>query len=179
MHSLYDLVLLYPLSILIEDSILSVILAALCKFVDHDLTIMNLTLYKASAGSGKTYTLTQAYIKQLLQPGTEARNILAITFTNAATSDMKRKIVEALAESAPEKLSQILHRYHEFSIKTIDSFVQNIIKPFAFELGLPRNYTPQIEEDLLAQDITGCRLSTCDPAGEVSGGDVGGRRIVK
>lgn len=115
---------------------------------------MNLTLYKASAGSGKTYTLTQAYIKQLLQPGTEARNILAITFTNAATGDMKRKIVEALAASAPDKLSQILHRYHEFSIKTIDSFVQNIIKPFAFELGLPRNYTPQIEEDLLAQDIT-------------------------
>ncbi|MDE7338840.1 MAG: UvrD-helicase domain-containing protein, partial [Bacteroidales bacterium] len=130
----------------------------MCKFVDHDLTIMNLTLYKASAGSGKTYTLTQAYIKQLLQPGTEARNILAITFTNAATSDMKRKIVEALAESAPEKLSQILHRYHEFSIKTIDSFVQNIIKPFAFELGLPRNYTPQIEEDLLAQDITALLL---------------------
>ena len=119
---------------------------------------MNLTLYKASAGSGKTYTLTQAYIKQLLQPGTEARNILAITFTNAATNDMKRKIVEALAESAPDKLSQILHHYHEFSIKTIDGFVQNIIKPFAFELGLPRNYTPQIEEDLLAQDITALLL---------------------
>lgn len=115
---------------------------------------MNLTLYKASAGSGKTYTLTQAYIKQLLQPGTEARNILAITFTNAATSDMRRKIVEALAREAPDRLSQILHHYHEFSVKTIDGFVQNLIKPFAFELGLPRNYTPQIEEDLLAQDIT-------------------------
>lgn len=119
---------------------------------------MNLTLYKASAGSGKTYTLTQAYLRQLLQPGTEARNILAITFTNAATSDMKRKIIEALAQEAPDKLAQILHHYHEFSIKTIDSFVQNIIKPFAFELGLPRNYTPQIEEDLLAQDITALLL---------------------
>lgn len=137
-----------------------------------------LNIYKASAGSGKTYTLTQEYLRLLLRPNTGARNILAITFTNAATADMKRKIVETLAEIAGGEykdyqklagrnetaealqkraravLRELLHQYQDFSIKTIDSFVQNLIKPFAFELGLPRNYTTNIEEQQLAEDIT-------------------------
>lgn len=154
-----------------------------------------LTIYKASAGSGKTYTLTQEYLRLLLRPGIQPGNILAITFTNAAANDMKRKILETLAqlsqgqypdwpkllspgqqppsrptmpepeqacllharlqEQAREKLRLLLHRYQDFSVKTIDSFVQNLIKPFAFELGLPRNYTPEVELKKLSEEITG------------------------
>lgn len=69
-----------------------------------------LTLYKASAGSGKTYTLTREYIKLLLgrknkdtsrytlrrSGGNAHRNILAVTFTIAATNEMKRRIIDHL-----------------------------------------------------------------------------------
>ncbi|MCM1042026.1 MAG: UvrD-helicase domain-containing protein [Bacteroides sp.] len=140
----------------------------------------SLNIFKASAGSGKTYTLTREYLRLVLRQGTGPRNILAITFTNAATADMKRKIVETLAEVACGKYADwqglldgtgiknetalrgralsvlrfLLHTWQDFSIKTIDSFVQNLIKPFAFELGLPQNYTPNIEETRLSEEIT-------------------------
>lgn len=70
-----------------------------------------LTVYKASAGSGKTYTLTYEYIKFLLgykdpdtgiyhlrtNPKEEHQSILAVTFTNKATEEMKRRIIKELA----------------------------------------------------------------------------------
>ncbi len=161
-----------------------------------------LTLYKASAGSGKTYTLTREYLRHLMKPGTLARHILAITFTNAATADMKRKIVETLQtiaqgnypdwkellyekerenilqhppkeaqtkellrERARGKLQYLLHHYQDFSIKTIDSFVQNLVRPFAFELGLPQNYTPDIELDRLGNEITARIIEECGTPG--------------
>ena len=74
-----------------------------------------LTIYKASAGSGKTYNLALTYIRHLLTDpyapvhrirpykGTPVRNhrsILAITFTNAATEEMKTRIIKRLAQLA-------------------------------------------------------------------------------
>ena len=69
-----------------------------------------LTIYRASAGSGKTYTLAYEYIRLLLghtdrdgrhrlNNGNRGghRNILAITFTNKATGEMKRRIIHELA----------------------------------------------------------------------------------
>jgi len=56
-----------------------------------------LKLYKASAGSGKTYTLALEYIKELLLGGTgKYRNILAVTFTKDATGEMKERILSDL-----------------------------------------------------------------------------------
>ena len=56
-----------------------------------------LTVYKASAGSGKTFTLAAEYIARLLQgePGMY-RHILAVTFTNKATAEMKERILQRL-----------------------------------------------------------------------------------
>ena len=142
-------------------------------------------------------------MRHLLKPGASVSRILAITFTNAATADMKRKILETLAQIAeggypdwgkllsrhqrqqyqqgPEqadavktelqaqarlKLRQILHQYQDFSVKTIDSFVQNLIRPFAFELGLPQNYTPTIELNQLSQEITERLLDECGRPGK-------------
>ena len=48
-----------------------------------------LLVYKASAGSGKTFTLAVEYIKLLIQNPRACRNILAVTFTNKATTEMK------------------------------------------------------------------------------------------
>ena len=55
-----------------------------------------LTVYKASAGSGKTFTLASEYIKLLVQNPQQYRNILAVTFTNKATEEMKMRILSQL-----------------------------------------------------------------------------------
>ncbi|ADV44472.1 exodeoxyribonuclease V subunit beta [Bacteroides helcogenes] len=57
---------------------------------------MELLVYKASAGSGKTFTLAVEYIKHLIQNPHAYRQILAVTFTNKATAEMKERILQQL-----------------------------------------------------------------------------------
>ena len=58
----------------------------------------SLSIYRASAGSGKTFALAIEYIKALLKPGAEQefKHTLAVTFTNKATAEMKSRILETL-----------------------------------------------------------------------------------
>ena len=55
-----------------------------------------LLVYKASAGSGKTFTLAVEYIKLLILNPRAYRQILAVTFTNKATAEMKERILSQL-----------------------------------------------------------------------------------
>ena len=55
-----------------------------------------LTVYKASAGSGKTFTLAKEYMVLVIQDPSAYRNILAVTFTNKATEEMKNRILSKL-----------------------------------------------------------------------------------
>lgn len=61
---------------------------------------MNFTVYKSSAGSGKTFTLVKEYLKIALgdeqMPPQKYRNILAITFTNKAAGEMKERVIKSL-----------------------------------------------------------------------------------
>jgi ATP-dependent exoDNAse (exonuclease V) beta subunit len=61
-------------------------------------TTQNFSVYKSSAGSGKTYTLVREYIVLALQSPTYFRHILAITFTNKAANEMKQRIVHGLVQ---------------------------------------------------------------------------------
>lgn len=127
-----------------------------------------LTIYKASAGSGKTFTLAVEYIKLLVQDPQNYRYILAVTFTNKATEEMKTRILsqlygianelpdselymECMREAFPNKTDRvirnrakeamelILHHYHYFRVETIDSFFQSVLRNLARELGLTAN----------------------------------------
>ena len=51
-----------------------------------------LDIYKASAGSGKTFALTLEYFRTIFASPAEYKNILAVTFTNKATEEMKSRI---------------------------------------------------------------------------------------
>ena len=141
-----------------------------------------LKIYRASAGSGKTFRLTQDYIHLLFNAKyTHAhRRILAVTFTNKATEEMKSRILEELhllasgkesnyrgglmetyrltAESVNQKarhiLTNILHDYTAFSISTIDRFFQQIIRSFAREIGVYGGYTLELDtEGVLEQAV--------------------------
>ncbi len=126
-----------------------------------------LTVYKASAGSGKTFTLAVEYIKLLVQNPTSYRNILAVTFTNKATEEMKMRIlsqlygiwkglddsksytnriltetglpIETIKERAGIALHLLLHNYNYFRVETIDSFFQSVLRNLARELDLTAN----------------------------------------
>ena len=126
-----------------------------------------LTVYKASAGSGKTFTLATEYIRLLVENPTSYRSILAVTFTNKATEEMKMRILsqlygiwKALPESdkylkviaentgyapqmirerAGQGLSNLLHNYNYFRVETIDTFFQSVLRNMARELDLTTN----------------------------------------
>lgn len=130
-----------------------------------------LTVYKASAGSGKTYTLALRYIQLLVNQPDAYRHILAVTFTNKATEEMKMRILKelyALAHDHPSSqklrdtivenlgitreqvqtntaaaLSLLLHNYTAFNVQTIDSFFQKVLRNLAREMGL--NAMPRVE----------------------------------
>lgn len=130
-------------------------------------SINPLTVYKASAGSGKTFTLTVEYIKLLIQDPSSFHNILAVTFTNKATEEMKMRILSMLyglsrqlpeaqsymdnivqstgfapvmvATQAGEALRLLLHNYNYFRVETIDKFFQSVLRNMASELDLTAN----------------------------------------
>lgn len=139
---------------------------------------MNFTVYRSSAGSGKTYTLVKEYLRLAL--GSDRpdyyRHILAITFTNKAAAEMKvrviakleelangeldthlaRDLVKALAidpmelqERASKILTSILHHYTDFSISTIDKFVHQILRTFSYDLHIPMNFDVEMDASLL------------------------------
>ncbi|MDR2911649.1 MAG: UvrD-helicase domain-containing protein [Bacteroidales bacterium] len=137
-----------------------------------------LTVYKASAGSGKTYQLVVEYLKLLLQNPYNYRHILAVTFTNKATSEMKSRILEYLnalskgvnsaysetlknelnfsdetiRQKAQQVFKNILHDYNHFSISTLDSFTQRVIKSFNRELGISPNFALELDSNMILEE---------------------------
>lgn len=134
--------------------------------------MQRIKILRASAGSGKTYRLAYEYIKNIIVRPHSYSSILAVTFTNKATEEMKSRIVaelNALSEGASSYMndllastklpkeqiirnattarSLILHDYSHFSISTIDKFFQKIIRGFVKELGLNFGYTVELNGD--------------------------------
>ncbi|TCO09254.1 UvrD-helicase domain-containing protein [Natronoflexus pectinivorans] len=136
-------------------------------------------VYRASAGSGKTYTLTKEYLILLFKNPGDYRQILAVTFTNKATAEMRSRILSTLhdiasrsgerheymsdlekASGKPENevrqlalklLRQLLHDYANFSVSTIDSFFQKVTRSFAREMGLPVGFRLELETERILQ----------------------------
>lgn len=73
-----------------------IIFVYVCRYILNAANYMELLVYKASAGSGKTFTLAVEYIKHLIINPHAYRQILAVTFTNKATAEMKERILTQL-----------------------------------------------------------------------------------
>ena len=139
-----------------------------------------LKVYKASAGSGKTFTLAVEYIKLLVDNPESYRNILAVTFTNKATEEMKQRIISQLhglangyddsndyldkitsemqvseqtvRENARLALNNIIHDYTSFRVETIDKFFQRILRNLARELDLTANLRLELNDKEVEQE---------------------------
>ncbi|NHF58898.1 UvrD-helicase domain-containing protein [Flavobacteriaceae bacterium TP-CH-4] len=144
---------------------------------DHPFKIFN-----ASAGSGKTHTLTREYLKIVLSSPKGYSRILALTFTNKAVEEMKHRILGSLHDFANtfdikkakplfldvqkeigldsetlrirsrDALKEILHNYAFFDISTIDKFTHRLIRTFAKDLKLPQNFEVILDNDLLLSE---------------------------
>lgn len=138
----------------------------------------HLTVYRASAGSGKTFTLAVEYISLLVKDPENYQHILAVTFTNKATQEMKMRILSQLygianslqssqqyfnkvkektnmpdaviKNNARAALTLLIHRYNNFRILTIDAFFQQVLRNLAHELG----QTANLRVDLNNEEIT-------------------------
>ena len=137
-----------------------------------------LTIYRASAGAGKTHKLTGEYLTLLFSAPGAFRRILAVTFTNKATDEMKSRIVAELhnlASGAPSDylpalmqryelpetrlrkqahqiLIALLHDYSAFNISTIDRFFQQITRAFSREIGLQGGYNIELDTNLVLNE---------------------------
>ena len=147
-----------------------------------------LTIFKASAGSGKTYQLVLEYLKLIVKNPYDYKHILAVTFTIKATAEMKQRIVRDLhkvatgadsnlietleiqtnlstakvSQNAQKALSLILHDYDHFSINTIDSFFQGVLRSFARDVGLYGAYEVDLDHDALLMEATDRLLDTIE-----------------
>lgn len=139
----------------------------------------NVKIYKASAGTGKTFSLVKEYLKIALKSPGEFGKILCITFTNKAAEEMKSRILEDLQnistaspkgnaiknailsetkipnieEQASVLLNRILHNYSYFSVSTIDKFFITILKSFARELNLKLGFGIQLDINEVLDEI--------------------------
>lgn len=140
---------------------------------------MRAKILNASAGSGKTYQLAYKYVSDVLGSENERgdfdatayRRIIAVTFTNKATEEMKSRILrqihtlaageksdylamlmrdtgkseQELRRRAKRVRTAILHDYSRFTILTNDTFFQRILRAFIKELGIELNYSLELD----------------------------------
>ena len=123
------------------------------NFLDKNACFVN-----ASAGTGKTTTITEVYIK-LLEAGERVSNIVVITFTKAAANEMLLKIRNRIRKKINEgnsKKDYWQKIYKELllnsKISTINAFAHSIVKEYSMRLGMPPNIYI-LEEDNEADEI--------------------------
>lgn len=149
-----------------------------------------LLVYKASAGSGKTFTLAVEYIKLLILNPRAYQHILAVTFTNKATTEMKERILsqlygiwtgdkdsepylenvckglemekEEVRKAAGKALNYMIHDYSRFHVETIDSFFQSVMRNLARELELSPNLNIELNNAEVLSDAVDSMIEKLD-----------------
>lgn len=150
----------------------------------------NLTVYRASAGSGKTFTLALEYIKLLVENPQSFRQTLAVTFTNKATEEMKMRILSDLygvakglknSDTLLEKIKEtsafsekqirdrawlslqlLIHNYNYFRVETIDAFFQTVLRNLAKELDLSANLKIELNDAQVEQQAVDELIESLD-----------------
>ena len=143
--------------------------------------LQGISLIEASAGTGKTYTITHLYVRALLESECSVEQILVVTFTNAATQELKQRIQQLIYEvrdyvngsrgqsdqldsffsqyigdpAAKQKLAYALINFDEAAIYSIHGFCQRVLNTFPIEThSLLQQQIISNEKELMQQAIT-------------------------
>ncbi|MCH2178254.1 MAG: UvrD-helicase domain-containing protein [Mariniblastus sp.] len=126
-------------------------------------------LIRASAGTGKTFALSNRYL-QLLASGVSCESILATTFTRKGAGEILDRIIQRLSRAALDSekakelseqieyaldssraqkiLADLIRNLHRLQIGTLDSFFHRIAQSFTFELDLPETWAIVQEQQI-------------------------------
>ena len=120
----------------------------------------NNILVAAAAGSGKTAVLVERIINKIINENIDIDKLLVVTFTNAAASEMRERVLNAIYKKIDEdpeneKLQRQVTLLNKASICTIDSFCLDVVRNNFFEIDIAPNFrigdTTEIE--ILKQDV--------------------------
>ena len=156
----------------------------------------NFQIINASAGSGKTFSLVQNILKELFISNEESyKKILALTFTNNAANEMKKRILEELiqisddinssemfallnkdlnidnrnaSKKAKRIVNKILHNFSFFQVSTIDKFNHRIIRAFSQDLSLSSDFDLIIDQDEFRDQLINEFLDNLDESKLIS-----------
>ena len=150
---------------------------------DHPLwqtELAGTNLIEASAGTGKTWTITGLYLRLIVESRLEPRQLLAVTFTNAATAELKERIraklvalrerlisgtssddplIEPMALRVDDKLAtaarlrNAIESFDEAVICTIHSFCQRLLGEQAFESALPFDTELLVDDGAIRDEV--------------------------
>ncbi|KXU39396.1 exodeoxyribonuclease V subunit beta [Ventosimonas gracilis] len=150
------------------------------------------SLIEASAGTGKTWTLSALYLRLLLERGLSVREILVVTYTKAATAELRQRIRARLAEllalyqgqpcaddflqalyhcypgeEAYRRVLLAVHGFDQAAIFTIHGFCQRALQDAAFEAAVDFDNALQSDDEELARalltDLWRQQLASADP----------------
>jgi len=106
-------------------------------------------LVSASAGSGKTHVMIERIINLIISEGVEVENVLAVTYTKLAASEMKQKLIKAVIKQISlgvdeARMKKTLAEIPSADISTFHSFCLNLLRTYF--------YSAQIEPDFSVGD---------------------------
>ena len=117
-------------------------------------------LVAAAAGSGKTAVLVERIINKIINEKTDIDRLLVVTFTNAAASEMRERVLKAIYKKIDEKpederLQRQVTLLNKASICTIDSFCLDVVRNNFFEIDISQNFriADTTEIEILQQDV--------------------------
>ena len=117
-------------------------------------------LVSAAAGSGKTAVLVERIINKIINDGVDIDKILVVTFTNAAASEMRQRLMDAIYKKIDENpnddnLQRQLMLINKANISTIHSFCLNVIRNNFFEIGISNNFrvADSTEIEIMKQEV--------------------------
>ena len=117
-------------------------------------------LVSAAAGSGKTSVLVERIVNKIINDGVDIDKILVVTFTNAAASEMRQRLMDAIYAKIDENpndqnLQRQLMLINKANISTIHSFCLNVIRNNFFEIGISNNFrvADSTEIEIMKQEV--------------------------